>query len=146
MIHEKVVDEISLDFPELFIIGKYVKIRFKNRRPPYQKDQKYYKNWTNETAFVYILGFLFYGVSRTKADLHNKYIFNSKKIQKDQNVSEWNHGWKTGAAKVNVLTYFHNFCQLPISALSSNECYIILLIIHWFLYINYLYMLYYLHL
>ena len=31
----KVVDEISLNFDELFIIGKYVKIRFKNRRPPY---------------------------------------------------------------------------------------------------------------
>ena len=31
----KVVNEISLNFDELFIIGKYVKIRFKNRRPPY---------------------------------------------------------------------------------------------------------------
>ena len=31
----KVVDEISLNFAELFIIGKYVKIRFKDRRPPY---------------------------------------------------------------------------------------------------------------
>ena len=31
----EVVDEISLNFAELFIIGKYVKIRFKNRRPPY---------------------------------------------------------------------------------------------------------------
>ena len=31
----KVVDEISLNFDELFIIGKYVKIRFKNRKPPY---------------------------------------------------------------------------------------------------------------
>ena len=27
----KLVDEISLNFPELFIIGKYVKIRLKNR-------------------------------------------------------------------------------------------------------------------
>ena len=26
----KLVDEISLDFPESFIIGKYVKIKFKN--------------------------------------------------------------------------------------------------------------------
>ena len=31
----KVVDEISLNFAELFIIGKYVKIRFKNKRLPY---------------------------------------------------------------------------------------------------------------
>ena len=38
--------------------------------------QKYYKIWTKETAFVYILGFIFYGVSRAKTDLHNKYIFN----------------------------------------------------------------------
>ena len=62
----------------MFITGKYVKIRFKNRRPPYQKHQKYYKNWTKETAFVYILGFNFYGVSHAKTDLHNKYIFNFK--------------------------------------------------------------------
>ena len=34
MIQEKLVDGISLNFPELFIIGKYVKITFKNRRSP----------------------------------------------------------------------------------------------------------------
>ena len=33
MIHKKLVDEISLTFPELFIIEKYLKTRFKNRRP-----------------------------------------------------------------------------------------------------------------
>ena len=38
------------------------------------KDQKYYKNWIKETVFVYILGFIFYGVSRAKTDLHNKYM------------------------------------------------------------------------
>ena len=32
MIQEKLDDEISLNFPELFVIGKYVKIRFKNIR------------------------------------------------------------------------------------------------------------------
>ena len=58
-------------FSELFIIGKYVKIRFKNRRPPYQKDQKCCKNWIKEIAFAYILGFIFYG----ETDSHNKYIF-----------------------------------------------------------------------
>ena len=31
----KLVDEISLNFPELFITGKYVKIRFKSRGSPY---------------------------------------------------------------------------------------------------------------
>ena len=37
-------------------------------------DQKYYKNQTKVTVFVYILGFIFYGVSRAKTDLHNKYM------------------------------------------------------------------------
>ena len=31
MIQQKVVDEICLNFSVLFIIGKYVKIKFKNR-------------------------------------------------------------------------------------------------------------------
>ena len=35
------------------------------------KDQKYYKNWTKETVFVYIFGFIFYGVSCAKTDLCN---------------------------------------------------------------------------
>ena len=30
MIQEKVVNEISLNFPELFIVEKYAKIGFKN--------------------------------------------------------------------------------------------------------------------
>ena len=38
------------------------------------KDKKYYKYWTKETVFVYILGFIFYGLSRAKTDLHNKYL------------------------------------------------------------------------
>ena len=49
--YDTIVDEISLNFPELFIIGKYVKIRFKNRVSPCyflssrgEKIKKYYKN------------------------------------------------------------------------------------------------------
>ena len=38
------------------------------------KDFKVFQN--KETAFVYIFGFIFYGVSRAKTDLHNKYMFN----------------------------------------------------------------------
>ena len=38
------------------------------------KDKKYYQNWTKETVFVYILGFISHGVSRAKTDLHNKYM------------------------------------------------------------------------
>ena len=45
---QKLVDEFSLNFPGLFIVGKYVKIRFKNRGSPCyflnSKDQNYYKN------------------------------------------------------------------------------------------------------
>ena len=37
-------------------------------------DQKYYNNLTKVTVFVYIVGFIFYGVSRAKTHLHNKYI------------------------------------------------------------------------
>ena len=35
MIQYKLVNEISLNFPDLFVIGKYVKIRFKNNGWPY---------------------------------------------------------------------------------------------------------------
>ena len=35
------------------------------------KDQKYYKNGIKD---VYILGFIFYGVSHAKTDLRNKYM------------------------------------------------------------------------
>ena len=31
---------------------------------------------------------------------------------KRPNVSEWNHGWKTGTTKKHVLAYFQNFCWL----------------------------------
>ena len=47
-------------------------------------------------------------------------IFCSKqkqKNQKDQNVSEWNHGWKTGTTKKHVLAYFQNFCWLTNSSI-----------------------------
>ena len=57
MIQYKLVDEISLSFPKF--LGKY---------------QKYHQNWTKETVFVYILGFIFYGVSHAKTDLHNTYV------------------------------------------------------------------------
>ena len=38
------------------------------------QKRKYYKTWTYETVFIYILCFIFYGVSRAKTELHNKYI------------------------------------------------------------------------
>ena len=39
------------------------------------RGQKYHKSWRKATVFVYILDFIFYGVSRAKNNLHNKYIF-----------------------------------------------------------------------
>ena len=36
----------------------------------------------------------------------------NKNNQKDQNVSEWNHGWKTGTTEAHIITYFQNFCFL----------------------------------
>ena len=72
--------EISLTFTELFIIEKYVKIRFKNRGPPcYFLEVKRSKilQKLNERGYCFnILGFIFYTVSRAKTDLHSKYTFN----------------------------------------------------------------------
>ena len=73
-------DEISLNFPELFIIGKYVKISLKTRGHHAifwvleVNRSKILQKWKKDTVFVYILGFIFYGASRAKTDLHNKYM------------------------------------------------------------------------
>ena len=61
MIQQKLVDEISLNFHELFIIGKYIKISFKKRESPYffwvleVKIWKMLQYWTNETFLVSFL-------------------------------------------------------------------------------------------
>ena len=69
----KLVDEFFLSLPELLIIGKYAKIRFKNRGPPCYflevKRSKILQKVDQKRLFAYILDFIFYGVSRTKADL-----------------------------------------------------------------------------
>ena len=41
----------------------------------------------------------------------------NKKNQRDQNVSEWNHGWNTGTTKKHVLAYFQNFGWLTNSSI-----------------------------
>ena len=77
MIQSKLVDEISLNFPEMFVTGKYVKIRSKNRGSPcyfLSSTGQNIKNITKIEQIVYILVFTFYGVSRTKAGLHNKFM------------------------------------------------------------------------
>ena len=81
---QELVDEISLNFPEFFIIWKYLKIRFKNWGSPCcflssrgQKIENITKIEHNETVFVYILSIIFYGASRAKTDLYNKYMMNT---------------------------------------------------------------------
>ena len=63
----------------MFVIGKYVKVRSKNRGSPcyflssrVQKIKNITQTEQKITVFVYILGFFFYGVS----DLLNKYMIN----------------------------------------------------------------------
>ena len=65
MIQQKLVNEISLNFPELFFTGKYVNIRFKNRVSPCYflsyRDQKseILQILNKRDCFTYILGFIF---------------------------------------------------------------------------------------
>ena len=80
MIQEKLVDEISLNFPELFVTGKYVKIRFKNMMPPCYFLVSRGQNIRNilkieqTTVFLFTFWFHFYGVFHGKTDSHNKYL------------------------------------------------------------------------
>ena len=73
MIQYKLVDEICLNFPELFIIGK-IGGDHAIFRVPEVKRSKILPKLIEKTVFVYIIGFLFYGVSRAKTDLRNKYM------------------------------------------------------------------------
>ena len=80
MIQQKSVDKISLNFTELFIIGKYLKTRFKNRGPPCYflssrcQKIKNIQKLNNRDCFCLHSWFHFYCVSRAKTDLHNKYM------------------------------------------------------------------------
>ena len=81
MIQQKLVDEISLHFPVLFFMGKYVKIRFGNRGSPCyflssraQIIKKLLQNLNKRDCFCLHSGFHFYGVSHAKTDLLNKYM------------------------------------------------------------------------
>ena len=64
----------------MFTIEKYVKIRCKNRGPPCffleVKRSKILQKLKYRVYFCNILGFIFYTVSRTKSELHSKYIIN----------------------------------------------------------------------
>ena len=73
MIQRKLVVEISLNFPELFAIGKYVKIRLKNWGSVLEvKSSKILQKLNERDCFCLHSWFYFYGVSQAKADLHDK--------------------------------------------------------------------------
>ena len=77
----KLVDEISLNFPNLVVIRKYVKkssLKTRGRHAVFSvleiKTLKMLQKLNKQTTFVYIIGFIFYGVSGAKTDLYNKYM------------------------------------------------------------------------
>ena len=57
MIQEKLDNEISLNFPELFVIGKYVKISFKNIR---NKNIRKVLKIEQTTVFLFTFWFNFF--------------------------------------------------------------------------------------
>ena len=63
-----------------------------------QKIKNITKIEKKETAFVYILGFIFYGVSHLKIDLHNKYTIKFV----------WFIFWTKSCIKIN---YFRSLCE-----------------------------------
>ena len=71
---------MSLNFPELFIKGKYLKIRFKNRGSPCYFQSSRGQKMSNITKiepkrlFGYILGFIFYGFFYAKTELNYVYM------------------------------------------------------------------------
>ena len=74
----KLVNEISVNFPELFIIGNYVKIRFKNRGSScYFLEVK--RSKILQKLNIHVL--IFYVVFSAKTDLHNEYIFHFELTQ-----------------------------------------------------------------
>ena len=66
-----------------------------------------------------------------------------RKNQKDQNVSEWNHDWKTGTTKKHVLAYFQNFSWLTNSSIifkwmAHHTIDHTMIFIHWLLFTFYI--------
>ena len=74
MIQLKLVDEISLNFPELFITGKYVKIGFRNRGSPCYFLSSRGQKIKNITKIEQKRLFLFTFLVSFETDLDNKYM------------------------------------------------------------------------
>ena len=69
------------------------------------KDQKYYRDWTYETVFVYILGFIFYGVSSAETDLHNKYMIKKYNFSAYLEISESASRHQHRHSNINIVFY-----------------------------------------
>ena len=97
------MNEISFNFPELFIIEKYEKIRFKNRGPPCYfleiKISKILQNLNKRGYFCNILGFIFYGRFHAKTNLHSKFMIW---------LCVWLIFWTRSSIK---LIYFRSLCE-----------------------------------
>ena len=80
MIQWKLANEISLNFPELFILGKYEKSGFKTggHHAIFQvlevKRSKTLQKLSIQDCFCLHSWFDFYGVSQAKTNLNNKYM------------------------------------------------------------------------
>ena len=81
MIQLKLVDGITLNFPELFITKKYLKIKFKKEGHhtifwdlEVKGSKIILQKLNKRDCFCLHSSFHFYGVSRAKTDLHNKYM------------------------------------------------------------------------
>ena len=80
MIQQKLVDEISLNFPVFYIIGKYIKIRLKNSKTgvhhailrvlEVERSKILHKLNKRNCFCLHSRLHFFYGISRAKTDLY----------------------------------------------------------------------------
>ena len=69
------MDEIFLNFPELFLTGKYVKIKFKKRgHHTIFSVLEIITQIEQKRLFFFYSWFHVYGASCSKTDLHSKYM------------------------------------------------------------------------
>ena len=99
MIQLKLVDEISLNFPELFITGKYVKIGFRNRGSPCYFLSSRGQKIKNITKIEQKRLFLFTFLVSFETDLDNKYMIK---------LCVWLIFWTRSSIK---LIYFRGLCK-----------------------------------
>ena len=94
----------------MFIIRKYVKVRFENRGSPCYFLSSRGQNITNITKVeqirLFLFAFWFHGVSRTKTNLEKKYI-----------IQLWLIFWTRSSIKLN---YFWSLCKKKKDGLNKH--------------------------